>query len=73
MGKGGNETADRLARSGSASGFVGPEPALGISKQDLSSKIGRWLMNQHQTMARPRSFPTTGSGIDLRSQSGHQG
>jgi hypothetical protein len=44
----GNETADRLARSGSASGFVGPEPALGVSKQDLSSKIGRWLVNQHQ-------------------------
>jgi hypothetical protein len=26
----GNETADGLARSGSASGFVGPEPALGV-------------------------------------------
>jgi hypothetical protein len=44
----GNETADRLARSGLASGFVGPEPALGVSKRDLSSKIGRWLVNQHQ-------------------------
>jgi ribonuclease HI len=37
----GNETADTLARSDSASGFVGLEPALGVSKQDLSSKIGR--------------------------------
>jgi hypothetical protein len=44
----GNETADRLARSGSARGFVGPEPALGVSKWDLSSKIGHWLANQHQ-------------------------
>jgi hypothetical protein len=44
----GNETVDRLARSGSASGFVGLEPALGVSKRDLSSMIGRWLMNQHQ-------------------------
>jgi hypothetical protein len=44
----GNETADRLARNGSASGFVGPEPALRVSKQDLSSQIGRWLANQHQ-------------------------
>jgi hypothetical protein len=35
----GNETADRLARSGSASGFVGPEPALGVSKRDLSSRL----------------------------------
>jgi hypothetical protein len=43
----GNETADRLARTGSASGFVGPEPALGVLKQDISSKIGRWLVNQH--------------------------
>jgi hypothetical protein len=34
----GNETADRLARSDSASGFVGPESALGVSKRDLSSK-----------------------------------
>jgi hypothetical protein len=44
----GNETFDQLARIGSASGFVGPEPALGVSKWDLSSKIGRWLANQHQ-------------------------
>jgi hypothetical protein len=43
----GNETAERLARNGSASGFVGPEPALGVSKRDLSGKIGRWLVNQH--------------------------
>jgi hypothetical protein len=44
----GNETADRLARSSSASGFVGPELALGVLKRDRSSKIGRWLVNQHQ-------------------------
>jgi ribonuclease HI len=37
----GNQTADRLARSGSASRFVGPEPVLGLSKRDLSSRIGR--------------------------------
>jgi hypothetical protein len=35
-------------RTGSASGSVGPQPALGVSKRDLSSKIGRWLVNQHQ-------------------------
>jgi hypothetical protein len=43
----GNETADRLARSGSACVFVGPEPALGALKRDLSSNNGRWLANQH--------------------------
>jgi hypothetical protein len=31
----GNETSDELARSGSASGFMGPEPALG--------SLGRFL------------------------------
>jgi hypothetical protein len=44
----GNETADRLARSGTASGFLSPEPALGVSKRGLSSKNGHWLVNQHQ-------------------------
>jgi hypothetical protein len=44
----GNEIADGLPRNGSASGFVGPEPALGIPQQDLRSRINRWLGNQHQ-------------------------
>jgi ribonuclease HI len=29
----GNETADELAREGSAHPFVGPEPAVGVSRQ----------------------------------------
>jgi hypothetical protein len=36
----GNETADGLARNGSASDFVGPEPALGISRQDVQLIAG---------------------------------
>jgi hypothetical protein len=44
----GNETADRLMRNGSASGFVGPEPALGVSRQELRNKISCWLGNQHR-------------------------
>jgi ribonuclease HI len=44
----GNETADGLTRNGSASDFVGPEPALGISRQDFRTRINRWLENQHQ-------------------------
>jgi hypothetical protein len=44
----GNETADELARNGSASDFVGPEPALGISRQDSRTRIDRWLEDQHQ-------------------------
>jgi hypothetical protein len=43
----GNEIADGLARCGSALGFMGPEPALGVSRQDLRDMISRWLWNQH--------------------------
>jgi ribonuclease HI len=35
----GNETANGLVRNGSASDFVGPEPALGISRQDLHLEL----------------------------------
>jgi hypothetical protein len=44
----GNEMADGLMRNGSTSGFVGPEPALGVSWQDLRNKISHWLGNQHR-------------------------
>jgi hypothetical protein len=27
--------------------FVGPEPALGVSRQDLRNRINCWLVNQH--------------------------
>jgi ribonuclease HI len=43
----GNEIADGLARCGSASRFVRPEPALGVCRQDLRNKISCWLVNQH--------------------------
>ena len=37
----GNEIADELARDGSALNFVGPEPALGASGQDIRRGIRR--------------------------------
>jgi len=43
----GNEIADGLARGGSALRFLGPEPALGVSRRDLQKRLGRWLVNQH--------------------------
>jgi hypothetical protein len=43
----GNEIADGLARGGSASRFVGPEQALGVSWQDIRRRISCWLVNQH--------------------------
>ena len=43
----GNEIADMLAKDGSALKFVGPESALGVSRQDIQRKIRRCLVNQH--------------------------
>jgi ribonuclease HI len=45
----GNEITDELTRGGSALKFVGPEPALGVSRQDIRKRIRRGLVNQHWT------------------------
>ena len=44
----GNEIAGGLARGGSALRFLGPEPALGVSRRDLQKRFRRWLVNQHR-------------------------
>jgi len=44
----GNEITDELARSGSALRFLGPELALGVSRQDIQKRLGCWLVNQQQ-------------------------
>ena len=43
----GNEIADRLARSGSGQQFIGPEPFLGVSRQNIRSKLKRWMNKKH--------------------------
>jgi ribonuclease HI len=43
----GNENANKLARDSSVQKFVGREPALGVSRQNIRRKISRWLVNQH--------------------------
>ena len=43
----GKEIADGLAIGGTAPRFLGPEPALGVSRRDLQKSLGRWLANQH--------------------------
>jgi hypothetical protein len=43
----GNETADKLARCGSALGFMGSEPALEVFRQDRRYRNSRWLGKQH--------------------------
>jgi len=42
-----NQIADELTRDGSALKFVGPEIALGVSRQGIRRRIRRWLVNQH--------------------------
>ena len=37
-----NEIVNDLARGGSALKFVGPEPALGVSRQDIQRRIRCW-------------------------------
>jgi hypothetical protein len=48
----GNEIAHELARDGSAVKFVGPELALGVSRQEIRGRIRRWLVNQHWVLWR---------------------
>jgi len=42
----GNEIANRLARDSSVHLFVGPEPSLGVSRQNIRTKMKRWKENQ---------------------------
>jgi hypothetical protein len=48
----GNEIADMLARSGSVQRFVGPEPFLGVSSQNIRGKIKCWMEKQHLALWR---------------------
>jgi len=43
----GNEIAKKLARDGSAIKSVGPDPALGVSRQNIR-RIRRWNPNANQ-------------------------
>jgi ribonuclease HI len=43
----GNEIADGLARDGSALRLLGPQPALGASRCDITKRLRRWLISQH--------------------------
>jgi hypothetical protein len=37
-----------IARDGSVLKFVGPEQALGVSRQDIRRRIRCWLVNRHR-------------------------
>jgi len=48
----GIEIADELARSGSVQRFVGPEPFLGVSRQNLRRKMKPCMEKQHLALWR---------------------
>jgi hypothetical protein len=47
----GNEIADKLAREDTIHQFLGPEPAVGISRRSIRN-IKRWMDNQDMAMWR---------------------
>jgi len=47
----GSEIADKLAREGTLHQFVGPEPTLGICRQNTRN-MKRWMDNQDMGMWR---------------------
>jgi hypothetical protein len=65
-----NEIADRLARSGSGHRFIGSEPFLGVSRQNIRGKVKGWIGNQHLALWRepfgtPRQARESISGPNL--------
>jgi hypothetical protein len=48
----GNEIADKLARDGSVQRFDGPEPFLGVSRENIRKEIKHWMENQHLVLWR---------------------
>jgi hypothetical protein len=47
--------ADELARGGSVRGFLGPEPDLRVSRQEVQHRLSRWLANKHRASWRSLS------------------
>ena len=43
----GNEITDKLVRDSSVQRFVGPEPFLGVSRQNIRRNIKCWMEKQH--------------------------
>ena len=43
----GNEIAEKFAKGGSTQKFIAPEPSLVDFRQNVNSKIKRWVDNQH--------------------------
>ena len=48
----GKEIADKLARDGCVKRFVGPEPLLGVSRQNIRRKMKHWVEKQYLVLWR---------------------
>ena len=48
----GNVFVDKLTGDGSAQRFVGTEPLLGVSRQNISRKTKHWMDKQHLALWR---------------------
>jgi hypothetical protein len=48
----GNEIPDKIARSGSGQRFIGHDPFLGVSRQNIRRKMKRWMEKQHLALWR---------------------
>jgi len=46
----GNEIAKEFTRESPVHQFVGPEPALGMSRHNIKKMVKCWLVNQHMTL-----------------------
>ena len=44
--------ADKLTRDGSVQWFAGPEPFLGVSRQNIRRKMKHWIEHQHPLLWR---------------------
>ncbi|KAL1446330.1 hypothetical protein WDU94_005475 [Cyamophila willieti] len=42
----GNETADKMARIGAGTKFIGPEPVLGLTKSTLKTRVKEWISDE---------------------------
>jgi len=48
----GNEIADRLERDASIHLFIGPEPFLGVCRQNIRRNVKRWMATRHLVLWR---------------------
>jgi hypothetical protein len=70
----GNEIANRLAKSGSGPWFIGSEPFLVDSRQNIRWKMKRWMKNQHLALWQgPCSTQRQAPELIIGPRSGYRG